>query len=82
MSNRDLLAELSSVLVEAKDHSEGKLTLKAHQVNHVTELDISPDEIVHLRDKFNMSRGVFTRLLHTSSCTLDNWEQVCRAPSG
>ncbi|SQD77131.1 Antitoxin igA-2 (fragment) [Moritella yayanosii] len=31
MSNRDLFSELSSALVESKEHSEGKLTLKTHQ---------------------------------------------------
>ena len=82
MSNRDLFAELSSALVEAKEHSEGKLTLKTHQVSEVGEHHITPDEIVHIREQFNMSRGVFARLLHTSSRTLENWEQGRSAPNG
>lgn len=82
MSNRDSLTELSSALVEAKNHSEGKLTLKTHQVNDLSQLDISPSEIVHIREKFNMSRGVFASLLHTSSRTLENWEQGRSAPNG
>lgn len=82
MSNRDLFTELRSALVEAKEHSAGKLTLKTHQINDVTELDISPNEIVHIREKFNMSRGVFARFLHTSSRTLENWEQGRSAPNG
>ena len=82
MSNRDLFTELSSALVEAKAHSEGKITLKTHQANNVSELDISPNEIVHIREKFNMSRGVFASLLHTSSRTLENWEQGRSAPNG
>jgi len=82
MSSRDLFSELSSALVEAKEHSDGKLTLKTHQLNDVSELDISPIEIVNIREKFNMSRGVFARLLHTSSRTLENWEQGRSAPNG
>lgn len=82
MSNRDLFTELSSALVEAKEHSEGKITLKTHQINDVTELDITPNEIVHIREKFNMSRGVFANLLHISSRTLENWEQGRSAPNG
>ncbi|GAA0785928.1 MULTISPECIES: helix-turn-helix domain-containing protein [Pseudomonadati] len=82
MSNRDLFTELSSALVEEKEHSEGKLTLKTHQVNDVSELDISPNEIVHIREKFHMSRGVFASLLHASPRTLENWEQGRRAPNG
>lgn len=82
MSSRDLFAELSAALVEARAHSEGKLTLKTHQLNEIGELDISPDEIVSIREQFNMSRGVFARLLHTSSRTLESWEQGRSAPNG
>lgn len=82
MSNRDLFAELSSALVEAKQHSEGKLTLKTHYVYDVGNLNISPDEILSIREQFNMSRGVFARLLHTSSRTLENWEQGRSVPNG
>jgi len=81
MSSRDLFAELNSALVEAKEHSEGKLTLKTHQLIDVSELNISPIEIVHIRERFNMSRGVFARLLHTSARTLENWEQGRSAPN-
>jgi len=82
MSSRDLFTELSSALVEAKAHSEGKLTLKTHQVDEVGELNILPNEIVDIRETFNMSRGVFARLLHTSARTLENWEQGRSAPNG
>ncbi|MEL0628022.1 helix-turn-helix domain-containing protein [Psychromonas aquatilis] len=82
MSNRDLFTELSSALIEAKEHSEGKLTLKTHQINDVSELDISPNEIIHIRESFNMSRGVFANVLHTSSRTLENWEQGRSVPNG
>ena len=82
MSNRNLFAELSTSLVEARQHSEGKLTLKTHKFDDVSVLAISPDEIIGIRKKFNMSRGVFARLLHTSSRTLENWEQGRSAPNG
>ncbi len=82
MSNRDLFAELSSALVEAKEHSEGKRTLRTHKINDVSELEISPLEIIGIRERFNLSRGVFAQLLHTSSRTLENWEQGRSAPNG
>ena len=82
MNNRNLFSELSSALTEAKEHSEGKLTLKTHQVNDVSELNISPGEIVNIREQFNMSRGFFARLLHTSARTLENWEQGRSSPNG
>ena len=82
MSSRNLFAELSSALVEAKEHSEGKLTLRTHKVNLQSELEISPVEIISIRERFNLSRGVFAQLLHTSARTLENWEQGRSAPNG
>lgn len=82
MSNRDLFTELSSALVEAKEYSVGKLTLKNQKFKDLSKLNISPNEIVSIREQFNMSRGVFARLLHTSSRTLENWEQGRSAPNG
>ncbi len=75
MSKRDLFSELSTALTEAKQHSEGKLTLRTHEVDIDGQFDISPDEIVTIRETFNMSRGVFAKYLRTSARTLENWEQ-------
>lgn len=81
MSKRDLFSELSDALNEAKAHSQGKVTLKTHHLEPVA-LDISPDEIASIRENFNMSRGVFARLLHTSTRTLESWEQGRSTPNG
>ena len=59
MSKRDLFSELTTALVDAKGHSQGKLTLRTHAVNDINDLAISPDEIVNIRETFNMSRSVF-----------------------
>ena len=82
MSKRDLFAELTTSLNEAKNHSEGKLTLKTHEMKIADELVISPNEILSIREKFHMSRGVFANYLHTSVRTLENWEQGRSAPNG
>ena len=82
MSKRDLFTELSTALNEAKMHNEGKLTLKTHEIKISDELAISPDEIMSIRQQFNMSRGVFANYLHTSARTLENWEQGRSAPNG
>jgi len=81
MSKRDLFTELNAALIDAKLHSEGKLTLKTHVLETPHDLSISPKEIVSLREKFNMSRGVFAKYLHTSSRTLENWEQGRSKPN-
>ena len=56
MNKRNLFSELSTVLNEAKLHSEGKLTLKSHTREIPEDLNISPHEILKLRQNFNMTR--------------------------
>ena len=81
MNKRNLFAELSTALTDAKQHSENKLTLKTHVLETPHNLQISPKEIMGLRERFNMSRGVFAKYLHTSSRTLENWEQGRSKPN-
>ncbi|MCG8336003.1 MAG: helix-turn-helix domain-containing protein [Proteobacteria bacterium] len=81
MSKRDLFSELSSSLIEAKNHDQGKLTLKTHKVKAPKPLEISPSDIRKIREKYQMSRQVFARYLHISSRTLENWEQGRSKPN-
>jgi len=82
MSNRNLFSELSLSLSEAKEHSKGKLTLKTVKIERGEDFIILPSEIINIRKKFNMSQGVFAKYLHTSSRTLENWEQGRSCPNG
>lgn len=81
MSKRNLFSELSCALSEAQQHEQGKLTLKTHKIDIPEELAISPDEIKEIRQNYKMSRQVFARYLHTSSRTLENWEQGKSKPN-
>jgi putative transcriptional regulator len=81
MSKRDLFSELSSALSDAKKHDQKKLTLKTHKVELPAELSISPAEIREIRKNYKMSRQVFAIYLHTSSRTLENWEQGRSKPN-
>ncbi len=82
MSKRNLFSELSSSLSEAKEHSEGKLTLRVVSIEKKEAFILLPNEIINIRKKFNMSQGVFAEYLHTSSRTLENWEQGRSIPNG
>ena len=42
---------------------------------------LEPGEIVQIRKRFNMSRGVFACYLHTSVRTLESWEQGRSKPN-
>ncbi len=81
MSKRDLFTELATALSDAKKHDQGKLTLRTHKVGMPAELAISPVEIKAIRQRYKMSRQVFARYLHTSSRTLENWEQGRSKPN-
>nr|WP_242601993.1 hypothetical protein [Pseudoalteromonas distincta] len=50
MSIRDLFSELTTALVDAKAHSQGKLALRSHKVNDINDLTISSDEIVNIQE--------------------------------
>ena len=81
MSKRDLFSELSSAIDDARKHDQGKLTLKTHQIDIPIQIEITPHEIKKIREKYKMSRQVFARYLHTSSRTLENWEQGRSRPN-
>ena len=54
MSKRDLFSELTTALVDAKAHSQGKLALRTDKVNDINDLAISPDKIVNIRETSNL----------------------------
>ena len=81
MNKRDLFSELESAFSDAKQHDQCNLTLKNHRVAIPTELAISPEEILEIRQIYKMSRHVFARYLHISSRTLENWEQGRSKPN-
>lgn len=82
MSKRDLFSELSTSLDEARQHAEGKITLRRYEVSELAPLYIAPNEIISLREKLNVSRGVLAHILRTSTRTLESWEQGRSVPTG
>jgi putative transcriptional regulator len=81
MSKRNLFTELKKAVSDAKKYDQGKLTLKTHKVDIPAGLAISPNEIKKIRQRYKMSRQIFARYLHTSSRTLENWEQGRSKPN-
>ncbi|MEI8669937.1 hypothetical protein P4S65_17985 [Pseudoalteromonas sp. B131b] len=63
MSKRDLFSELTTALMDAKAHSQGKLTLGTHSVNDINALAISPDEIVNI-EKHLICRAVYLQTFY------------------
>jgi putative transcriptional regulator len=74
MSKRNLFDELSQSLEEARKHDEGKLTLRSTSVE-LKQLDITPKEIIRIRESLKLSQALFAAYLHTQKRTYKKWEQ-------
>ena len=78
---RDLFGELTKGFVALRDARQAKRTLRTHSVELKPAPDISPKELIQLREARNISRGLFARYLRTNVRTLENWEQGRAKPN-
>jgi putative transcriptional regulator len=78
---RNLFDELNEGFAALKSEREGKITLKHHTVEKKPELAITPEELLTLRERLNLSRTVFARYLRINERTLENWEQGRAKPN-
>lgn len=81
MTKRNLFAELSEGFEALAEERAGKRTLRTHKVVTKTVADVTPDELVRLREKLQLSRPVFAHCLRTNPRTLENWEQGRAKPN-
>jgi putative transcriptional regulator len=77
----DLFGELREGFVALAAAREGKRTLRTHSVEFKPVPDISPEDLIQLRETRNISRGLFARYLRTNVRTLENWEQGRAKPN-
>jgi len=80
MNKRNLFEELDQGLKEAKDHDQGKMTLRTNKVDK-SHIEITAKNIRDIREQFNMSRAIFATYLHISPRTLEKWEQGLSKPN-
>jgi putative transcriptional regulator len=78
---RDLFDELNEGFAALKSEREGKIKLKHFTVEKKPELTITPEELLSLRERLNLSRTVFARYLRINERTLENWEQGRARPN-
>ncbi len=81
MTKRNLFAELSEGFEALVADLEGKITLRKHMVEMAPTPQITAEELVQLRERLHLSRGVFARYLRTNPRTLENWEQGRAKPN-
>jgi putative transcriptional regulator len=78
---RDLFAELSEGMTALAEAREGKRTLRTHAVKFKAAPELTPQELVRVRQHLKISRGLFAAYLRTNVRTLENWEQGRAKPN-
>ena len=78
---RDLFAELSEGMKALAQSREGKRTLRTHTVEIKPAPEVSPKELVRVRESLNLSQALFAVYLRTNVRTLENWEQGRAKPN-
>jgi len=78
---RDLFAELSEGMTALADARQGKRTLRTHVAEFKPAPDVTPRELVRVRQKLKLSRALFAVYLRTNPRTLENWEQGRAKPN-
>ena len=79
--SRDIFAELQEGFDALEQVRAGKLTLRTHVVEKKAAPNITPQGLLQLRQRLNLSRSVFARYLRTNERTLENWEQGRAKPN-
>ena len=78
---RDLFAELSEGMGALAQAREGKRTLRTHVVEFKPAPEVTPRELVRVRERLKLSRALFAVYLRTNVRTLENWEQGRAKPN-
>ena len=78
---RDLFAELSEGMTALAGARQGKRTLRTHTAHFKAAPEVTPRELVRVRERLRISRGLFAAYLRTNVRTLENWEQGRAKPN-
>jgi putative transcriptional regulator len=78
---RSLFRELMSGVEAMREHREGRLTLRTHEVVPITVPPLNPQLVRETREGLHMSRQVFAFKLGVNLRTLERWEQGRSKPN-
>jgi len=78
---RSLFHELIVGVQAMRDHREGRLTLRTHEVEPITVPPVNPNVVRETREALNMSRQVFAFKIGVNPRTLERWEQGRSKPN-
>jgi putative transcriptional regulator len=78
---RNLFAELTEGMSALAQARQGKRTLRTHAIEFRNAPEVTPEELIRVRQHLKISRGVFAACLRTNVRTLENWEQGRAKPN-
>ena len=78
---RSLFHELMSGVQAMREHREGRLTLRTHQVEPITVPSVDPEFVRETREALHMSRQVFAFKIGVNPRTLERWGQGRSKPN-
>jgi putative transcriptional regulator len=80
-AKRDLFAELSEGMTALAETRQGKRTLRTHAVEYKPAPNVTPKQLIRVREDLKISRALFAAYLRTNIRTLENWEQGRAKPN-
>ena len=80
-SGRDLFGELSKGVAALADARLGNRILRTHALACKPAPEVTPKELIRVRESLNLSRALFAVYLRTNVRTLENWEQGRARPN-
>lgn len=78
---RNLFEEISEGMSALAQARQGKRTLRTHSVEFKPAPEITPRQLVQVRQDLKLSRALFAVYLRTNVRTLENWEQGRARPN-
>ena len=78
---RSLFQELMSGVQAMREHREGRLTLRTHQILPIMLPPLDAQLVRETREALHMSRQVFALKLGVNPRTLERWEQGRSKPN-
>lgn len=74
---KDIVSEVQNLINNDEIHK-----LSRHKVTFTEIKNFSPEEIISIREKANMTQYIFAMCLGVSVKTVRNWENGYRTPNG
>jgi putative transcriptional regulator len=81
VTKRNLFNELQEGMTALADARQGKRTLRTHAIEFKPAPEVSPKELIRVRERLKISRALFAVYLRTNVRTLENWEQGRAKPN-